>query len=371
MSNENLNEQESLHADCVQKLVDSGLSFALYRLPDTEIPHLVLMVEGEAEILSSQTEHPSGFIFAPFSEKKNLPALLFAPQITADGWAEITKICKELPQKRVRLNNTRIKNMTRGRIGSSQDYHKTFTQFSSAITSGRFEKLVLARCQTDERCNIRGKEGKSYVKAEQEFPHCMVTLTYSPISGRWLGATPELLLSGNGKEWETMALAGTNIKDTGEWDDKNVQEQDVVARYVAQTLSDMGARFKTAGPYTSMAGKLMHRRTDFTFRLSHPLEPLNIIQKLHPTPAVCGMPKEEACRFILRNEGQERNYYSGYLGPINMDGKSQIFVNLRCAQIRRAETLFYAGGGLNRLSVFDEEAQEIERKIQTLKDIII
>jgi isochorismate synthase len=168
-------------------------------------------------------------------------------------------------------------------------------------------------------------------------------------------------------KWHTMALAGTRTWEHGDWNAKNIHEQRIVSDYIEGQLQSLGARITRQGPYTSKAGHLYHLRTDYTFHLNKPTSPLKILQLLHPTPALCGLPKMEAWNFIRLFERNKRMYYGGYLGPLNLRAETNIFVNIRCAQIRPGgKALFFAGGGLTRNSFFSEEKDEIKRKMDTL-----
>ena len=92
-----------------------------------------------------------------------------------------------------------------------------------------------------------------------------------------------------------------------------------------------------------------------------------MLEMLHPTSAVCGMPKDEAMKFVLEIEDFPRELYSGYLGPVNFDGETHIFVNLRCAKITESEVSFYAGAGITEDSNPEKEYLETELKMQSLE----
>ena len=104
-----------------------------------------------------------------------------------------------------------------------------------------------------------------------------------------------------------------------------------------------------------------------------------LIYTLHPTPAVCGLPKIEAMQFILDNESFNREFYTGFLGELNKEVKvqprtgklnienraftynkraSHLFVNLRCMQIKDNELKIYVGGGITKDSVSNKEWEE-------------
>ena len=87
---------------------------------------------------------------------------------------------------------------------------------------------------------------------------------------------------------------------------------------------------------------------------------------MHPTPAVCGWPAAEALDLIRVTEEYPRSFYSGYLGPVNMERKTSLFVNLRCMQVGEQEAALYAGGGITINSVPEAEWEETTIKSRTL-----
>ena len=95
-----------------------------------------------------------------------------------------------------------------------------------------------------------------------------------------------------------------------------------------------------------------------------------LIKRLHPTPAVCGLSKIDAYNLIERAEIHDRRYYTGYLGPWGLDNKKQLFVNLRCAEINDKHMYLYVGGGLTGDSVPEKEWEETLQKAKTLMSVI-
>ncbi len=96
----------------------------------------------------------------------------------------------------------------------------------------------------------------------------------------------------------------------------------------------------------------------------------DLLKRLHPTPAVCGLPKEKAYRFIQENEGYDRQYYSGFIGWLEPEGKSDLYVNLRCMNILSDRLVLYAGSGLLLSSEPESEWQETEAKMQTMRRLL-
>jgi len=98
----------------------------------------------------------------------------------------------------------------------------------------------------------------------------------------------------------------------------------------------------------------------------------DLMMELHPTPAVSGFPKNDSIEYILNNEGYNRKYYTGFLGPINSlkHDSINLFVNLRSMKVYRNKYVLYLGGGLNYGSIAEKEWQETENKAKTLEEII-
>ena len=199
-----------------------------------------------------------------------------------------------------------------------------------------------------------------------------MALFSAPQCGTWLMATPEVLLVHGDDSWHTMALAGTMCysDELPSWSEKNVQEQAYVARYVKDCLERYSDEVTLNGPFTNRAGKLVHLRTDFSFRLNDNVPIGKLLADLHPTPAVCGLPKQEAHRFILNNETCSRSYYSGFSGPFNLDGDTALFVSLRCMRILSDHYRLYAGGGILPQSDETQEWNETTAKMQAMQSLI-
>ena len=355
------------HAAIIRCLLDSGLDFAIYRFPNEQEPYLVLQLEGEASVVQG-TEEPEGFIFAPFAETEITPTLLIRPDVAVRGWELIRQYTCDLPHRRVSLGNIPLVRKETD-IDKSNSYKVAYRTFKYQLDKENYQKLVLSYSELSP-WSAAGHEEHVFIKALKDYPASMVSLVYTRRSGRWIGCSPELLLEGYGNKWHTMALAGTMEYGQGEWSQKNMREQELVTDYIEGQLQGLGARIMRDGPYTVQSGTLAHLRTDFTFHLQRQVSSYHIARLLHPTPAVCGLPKDEAWRFIRLFERNRRLYYTGFLGPINLRGETNLYVNIRCANIRSGgKALFFAGGGLTHSSDFREERMEVKRKLETLKNI--
>lgn len=212
------------------------------------------------------------------------------------------------------------------------------------------------------------------------YPAAFVSLVAIPDVGTWIGASPELLLSTDSSTLRTMALAGTQARPPGlplssvRWSPKEIEEQALVSDYIRDFFSRAGAaNVREDGPRTVAAGNVVHLQTDFCVELPAPeLTALanRVLHELHPTSAVCGMPKDKALAFILQHEGYDRSFYSGYLGPVHVNGQSQLYVNLRCMQLAQKVAHLYVGGGVTADSSPDAEWRETELKAGTLLAVL-
>lgn len=332
--------------------------FALYRLPYAAE---CTLISGEVYTLQSLSDLGlrTGFVLAPFAPSHDHPVLLIRPD-TVEQWSGRSVPCRLSP----------LSGSSEWSDHSRSTYHSVFTDYHTRLVSGDFRKLVLAR-SIDVRNVGHASPFDMFQRACECYPRMFVSLAYTEDSGLWLTATPEILLSGDGHRWQTIALAGTMAyADQVSWSDKNIQEQRFVATYISSILQRYANDVSEEGPRTVRAGHLAHLRSDFRFTLADRQPVGLLLHDLHPTPAVCGLPKREAFRFIMQHEPHDRSYYSGFMGPLFVDGLTNLFVTLRCMRIFQDGYRLYAGGGLLTDSVEEEEWLETEAKLDTMRRII-
>jgi isochorismate synthase len=340
-------------------------NYAIFRLPEERSCTLMGLQHGNPCVVRSVAELSGreGFVMAPFAPDEASPILLmepdhvhtFLPPTTVDeangDWHDEPDYAKER-------------------------YHTDFANFHAQIMDGKFQKLVLSR-SLRITFNDVVKPLELFFKACNLYPHQFIALISFKQAGNWLMATPEVLLQGDGSQWQTMALAGTQKLSQGpdgardlqsvKWSEKNLIEQQYVTTYITEILERYSDDVSRKGPYTTMAAQLLHLRTDFHFRLHDTSHLGDLLNDLFPTPAVCGVPKEPARRFILQNESVDRKYYSGFCGPLSPKGPTHLFVSLRCMQLSSHQATLYAGGGLLRDSDEVSEWNETEAKLLTMK----
>ncbi|RYX92238.1 hypothetical protein EON78_06510 [bacterium] len=210
-----------------------------------------------------------------------------------------------------------------------------------------------------------------------KYPNAFISLISIPEVGTWIGASPEILLKIENNQLTTMALAGTQIYkgqelEEIEWGLKEKEEQLTVSEYIEEKFVNLSVNdFNKSIPTTVIAGNVLHIQTLFSYSSDNINEfSTNFISGFSPTPAVCGYPKDKSLNFLLENESYNRQFYSGYLGLINIFDKSNLFVNLRCMQIKNDKAVIYVGGGITADSVPEKEWYETELKSQTLLSVL-
>lgn len=204
----------------------------------------------------------------------------------------------------------------------------------------------------------------------KRYPSAFVFLFFTPQSGCWIGASPELLLAKRGNRLFTVALAGTRrAASPGPWDQKNIEEQRVVAEYICGVLDNHGIGAECSDPFTAEAGPVEHIKNEITGIISseNNLSMItDLLLDLSPTPALCGFPKKEALAIISENEVFSRAFYGGFCGPVDKVGDFSFFVNLRSMWVRHEDYAIFTGGGITRFSDSESEWMETEKKKETL-----
>ena len=260
------------------------------------------------------------------------------------------------------------------------DYPAMVAEAVDTIKEGKLHKVVLSRFEDfdlpdgfDPFYTLQ----KLSDKYENAFCYLINTKTY----GCWIGATPEKLIALKDNQFfSTDALAGTQVLPEDKelcdvaWTQKEIEEQAMVSRYIIDCFKKIRLReFDEIGPKTVKAGNLTHLKTEFKVDMQSTNSPLlgsTMLELLHPTSAVCGMPRELADEFIKAHEDYERSLYAGFLGPAGFGGNTNLFVNLRCMQVNESRARLYAGAGITENSNPQKELEETSHKMQTLLKVL-
>lgn len=343
--------------------IDSHKPFVVYSKPESKKVIGIFQKTSQLHVVKSYKE--KGFVFVPFHEGIQVLFPQEHVDVVVEDW---------LPDKR-ELSDP----VLNYKDPVSRDaFEKLVEKGIDAIRNKRFEKVVLSRKEKVSNGGVCVDE--LFKNLKSTYPTAFCSVFYHPQIGMWAGATPEQLLKINQRELFTMALAGTQVnheEDEVYWGQKEREEQQYVTDFIVDSLTlytDLVEKGKT---FTARAAKVMHIRTDIRALLKETVDLKKVIHALHPTPAVCGMPKDVARDFILKEEGYDRKYYSGFLGELNVDfetkegARTDLYVNLRCMEVESEKASVYVGCGVTIDS--DPECEFIEtiNKSATMKKVIV
>lgn len=336
------------------------LPFAVYAKPRSTTVTGVFQVD--KAIYETNDFTGNGFVFAPFAKGTTV----FIPFEKADV------IVTEAPEG----NNaaSEFPEITVDPVAKAS-FEALVSKSVDAIKSGQFDKLVTSRSENVEHTT---SPFAIYSRLLNTYPNAFRYCFYSPATGMWMGATPEQLLKAENNTVHTVALAGTQLFDAENkavWEDKEKQEQQFVTNYILSELAEFTTAMQQTEPYTFRAGNIVHIKTDISAELKEGTQLSAVINKLHPTPAVCGLPKAKAKQFLLENEGYDREYYSGFLGELNHDfvtgqPKTDLFVNLRSLKLRSNSAQLFIGCGITRDSDPEKEFIETVNKSVTMRKVL-
>ncbi len=353
----------------IEKAIHCGVPFAMWSLPgDNRIQQLFCNPKQLIKTYSlNQLDRNNGFVFAPFQICKHLPIYI----IPFDTSFQLETFTCKSAQKEI---HSKSHSGDFDPEKAKKEHIRQVNLFLEAFKQTGMQKAVLSRSKWLSKYSL-GQMPFLFEKLQQIFPDAFVYQVFIPEVGYWVGATPELLFSTHNGNGETVSLAGTQpLKPMHEimWDHKEVIEQELVTGHIREVLSQFNITTHTEkGPETSIAGNIVHIKTILEFSKDNLVGKIGqFIDKLHPTPAVCGLPVKDSLELILETEGYDREYYTGFLGPFDPSKKIDLFVNLRCLQAFDNGVLLYAGGGITPESNPAKEWEETHIKIQTLEQIL-
>lgn len=350
--------------ECINRLVSQKAEFAIYKDQNDEKLHIIIpkFPSYNFKAVSDLLGHKC-FLLSPFF----MDGPFNGVALPYDRSIHIGQLDAILSQERLpRVEHECLVKQD----DSFERYDSDFNVFHEALVKNEFEKLVLTYMEKHE---LKSTLGDIFVNACRKYKHAFVYMMYTKDSGLWFGATPEILCTFRGDKMTTMALAGTMKKDPSgiyEWSDKNRSEQAIVGKYLYDSLLPICDNVRMSEAYTQEAGPVVHLRSDITCNLRPGLMD-KLIRVMHPTPAVCGMPKQQALDFIKSKENMDRLYYAGFIGPLDsLKRKASLFVNLRSMYVYNNNAYLFSGSGLMKESDHAEERKEIETKLNTLTSLL-
>lgn len=344
------------------------LPFVLYRKPNEN--QVIGLLQSNDQLFLVSDFQEKGFVFAPFDGDEIVLLPENNCEVSVSSFAVITNEIENVLKVEIDNNPTKLKHIN------------LVENAVKAIKKGDFTKVVLSRKEAVALSNFDLFD--TFNRLAQTYPSTFAYCFFHPKVGLWLGAFSEQLLFIKGNYFRTMAVAGTQPSQENtaiEWEEKEKEEQSIVVDFIVSSLKSVSDEIKVSQPYNMHAGNLVHIKTDIDGQFNDLFDIKKVLSVLHPTPAVCGFPKNDALNFIQHHEGYSRTYYSGYLGELNMnfenkEFESDLYVNLRCMEIDESLGLskvianLYVGGGITKESDPEKEWEETVNKSKIIKDIL-
>jgi len=333
-------------------------AFALFKLPGTS---QMKWVNGHCSSqLKPITEIPNNtFVLSPFNKGDQAYYFQFVEE---ENFQYQHKMLGFIPK---------FENATIFETSTKESYLTLVSKAINAIKNSNqnFKKVVLAN---SKKIEVKGFEPIPFFeKLANAYPQAFVYCVFTPISGWWIGASPETLVNSCKQHYTSIALAGTLPPNAERnFTQKEIDEQHWVELFIEQQLQTANLPFQKKGPTHFETGHLTHLKTSYFFGSNQNQEQiLDLLKKLNPTPAVAGLPRDEAIDFITENEGISREFYAGFIG-IKQEKNLQLFVNLRCLQWHNQEITLFAGAGITADSNPESEWEETQHKMNTLEKFL-
>jgi len=251
---------------------------------------------------------------------------------------------------------------------------------ASEVRAGLYEKAVLASTQTlagDAPISV----GRALARLRANYADCHL-FTMTSGDATFLGASPELLVSLTQGRVRALGLAGSTRRGTDPEEDerlgtallesaKNRIEHETVVRAIRERLD--GATEDLVAPNQPQLRRLrniQHLSTEISGRVRAGVDVLDLVGRLHPTPAVCGWPFERAREVITQHEAFDRGWYAGPVGWMDGSGDGEFAVGLRSAVVRGPRAWLFAGNGIMGDSVPQQEYDEVQLKYRPLGEAL-
>lgn len=262
-------------------------------------------------------------------------------------------------------------------LSNLDSFKRAVTSILTRIQTQELEKVVLAHAMDiQERSPFSAV--RSLKNLRRLYPDCYIFSTGNGNGQSFIGASPERLLSIRDRTLIVDALAGSaprgsSLSEDAEYanhllsSDKERREHQLVVQFIQQQLAQHGiAATAPDSPTLLQLSNIQHLHTPICGTVPPMLNPLDLLASLHPTPAVAGIPREQAFQAIQTHESFERSLYAAPLGWLDHHGNGEFVVGIRSALLSGCRAQLYAGAGIVAGSNPEQEASEIQLKLQAL-----
>ncbi len=263
-----------------------------------------------------------------------------------------------------------------------EDLQSWTTKINSAlneISQGHISKVVLSR-RVEKDLHEQPSIQKIIDKLKEDYKDCYI-FAFKKNGSVFIGASPEKLLSFNHKNIETDALAGSIRRGLDDYEDrelelnllgdsKNLREYGEVVKFVISAISPFTKKINHfEKPFIKKLPNIQHLWTPIKAELDNANDVEEIVDRLHPTPAICGTPRETALKLISEIEDYPRGLFSGIIGWYNFEIQGEFAVAIRSALLKNKKLYAFAGCGIVDGSNPKEEFEETKLKLKPILSI--
>ena len=249
-------------------------------------------------------------------------------------------------------------------------------EIAAEVREGLYEKAVLAAVREIEAARPIDP-GRVLAQLRTDYPHCYL-FSFRRGDAIFLGATPEQLAGLRHGAVSTLGLAGSARRGRSDEEDRLLGEEllrnakeriehEIVVRALREGVASLAGSLEAPNrPELLRLHNIQHLATEVRGRALPGVDILDLVERLHPTPAVCGWPVAPARTVIERHERFDRGWYAGPIGWMDGAGDGEFAVGLRSALIRGRRAWLFAGAGITSDSTANAELAEIELKLRPL-----
>jgi menaquinone-specific isochorismate synthase len=294
-------------------------------------------------------------------------------EIARIDWSQLTTVERSLKKNSAADVSTDLED--------ARHFKSVVTEALNSIAVDEFSKIVIAYA-TDIKSTTPFQIIESLSNLRDRHPDCYIFSTSNGKGQQFIGASPERLVSIQNKQLVTDALAGSAPRGKTNAEDvhlanlllksrKEKREHQTVSDFILERLQELDLKPHQLPLQLLRLSNIQHLWTPIYAHLSREIEPLTIVEQLHPTPAVAGLPTKLTCEKIRYYEKFDRSLYASPLGWVDIGGNCEFVVGIRSALIDGDRAQVYAGAGIVSGSNPDKEFAEIQLKLQSLLKALV
>ncbi len=246
------------------------------------------------------------------------------------------------------------------------------------IDEGEIEKVVLSR-KVELTFTTDVLVEPILKNLIDNYPECTLFI-YHKGKSSFIGASPEVLAKFDEKKMQLEILAGSSLRSTNVNEDlklgqdllinaKDLNEHNIVINYIKSSLEKSVDSIEISQPSIKKLKNIQHIRSLINLDLNSSSSSIGTIWKVHPTPAVCGLPADNALNIIKKLENHQRGLYAGLIGWFDFQNNGELVLAIRSALINGNKLIAYAGCGIIKGSDPDAEFKETDLKLKPFLSI--